>query len=155
MNWEAAGALGEIIGAAAVVLSLIYLGSQVRTQNRESRLAAMHEIAEAFRDATRVIATLEFTELAFRAGQEFESLSSAEKVVVFGNFQNLFRVCEEAFIQRSEGRLDERYWLGMQKYLETILGISAVARFWTMSKFLFDEQFTQFVDSLNAREYEF
>jgi hypothetical protein len=43
MNWDAAGAIGEIVGAAGVVLSLAYLGSQIRTQNRESRLDAITE----------------------------------------------------------------------------------------------------------------
>ena len=30
MNWEAIGAFGEIIGAIAVVLSLVYVGKQFR-----------------------------------------------------------------------------------------------------------------------------
>jgi len=30
MNWDAIGALGEIVGATAVVLTLVYLASQVR-----------------------------------------------------------------------------------------------------------------------------
>ena len=51
MNWEAIGAIGEIVGAAAVIITLIYLASQVRTarkatldQNRLTRSAAIREI---------------------------------------------------------------------------------------------------------------
>ena len=54
MNWEAIGAIGEIIGAAAVVVSLIYLATQIRTQNNEARLAATHEILVGFRESLRV-----------------------------------------------------------------------------------------------------
>ena len=43
MNWEAIGAIGEIAGALGVIVSLAYLASQIRTQNRESRLAAATE----------------------------------------------------------------------------------------------------------------
>jgi hypothetical protein len=32
MNWEAVGAIGEVLGAAAVVLSLAYLGTQIFAQ---------------------------------------------------------------------------------------------------------------------------
>ena len=39
MNWEIAGAIGEIVGAMAVVLSLVYLAAQIRVQTRESKLA--------------------------------------------------------------------------------------------------------------------
>ena len=41
MNWDAIGAVGEIVGAMAVVASLIYLASQIKHQNsislRDSR----------------------------------------------------------------------------------------------------------------------
>ena len=43
MNWEAAGAVGEIIGAMGVIASLLYLAMQVRVSNKaaaiESKLA--------------------------------------------------------------------------------------------------------------------
>ena len=35
MNWEAIGAVGEIAGGPAVVISLIYLASQIRHSNRQ------------------------------------------------------------------------------------------------------------------------
>lgn len=34
MDWNAIGAIGEIAGAAAVVISLVYLASQIRVSNR-------------------------------------------------------------------------------------------------------------------------
>ncbi len=44
MNWDAIGAIGEIVGAAAVFASLVYLAMQILNQNRESRMSAMHDI---------------------------------------------------------------------------------------------------------------
>ena len=51
MNWEAVGAIGEIVGAAAVVASLIYLAIQLRHNSnqmefsaRTTQVAAYHEI---------------------------------------------------------------------------------------------------------------
>jgi len=40
MNWDAIGAVGEIIGAAAVVVTLAYLALQVRASTRESEANA-------------------------------------------------------------------------------------------------------------------
>lgn len=45
MNWQMVGALGELFGALAVVASLLYVGHQVRQNNRIAR-------AEAYRDVT-------------------------------------------------------------------------------------------------------
>ena len=38
MNWEAFGAIAEMVGAAAVVATLLYLSIQVRTANRQAEL---------------------------------------------------------------------------------------------------------------------
>jgi len=37
MDWNAIGAIGETIGAAAVVVSLLYLAVQIREQNKQAR----------------------------------------------------------------------------------------------------------------------
>jgi hypothetical protein len=37
MNWEAIAATGELIGASAVVVSLIYLAAQIRQNTRQVR----------------------------------------------------------------------------------------------------------------------
>ena len=55
MNWDAVGAIGEIVGAGAVFASLVYLAIQIRTQNRESRLSAMHDISVGFRRSSLLI----------------------------------------------------------------------------------------------------
>ena len=44
MDWNAVGALGEGLGAVAVVFTLAYLAKQVRQSNRTAK-------AEAFRSA--------------------------------------------------------------------------------------------------------
>ena len=41
MNWEAAGAIGEIIGALAVFLTLIYLALQIRQNTKAVQAAAV------------------------------------------------------------------------------------------------------------------
>ena len=40
MNWDAIAAIGEVVGAAAVVISLIYLATQVLVSNRLARAEA-------------------------------------------------------------------------------------------------------------------
>ena len=48
MDWDALGAIGEIIGAVAVVVTLAYLARQIRNQNRANDIAAYEGIADAF-----------------------------------------------------------------------------------------------------------
>ena len=55
MDWEALGAVGEVSGAVAVVLSLIYLAIQIRNQMSESRAATVHDISVAHRQRVAAI----------------------------------------------------------------------------------------------------
>ena len=43
MNWEAAGAIGEIIAALAVLVTLVYLAKQIRHSTEVSKVTGYHE----------------------------------------------------------------------------------------------------------------
>ena len=74
MNWEAIGAIGEIFGAGAVVISLFYLASQIRTQNKEARLAAQHQVLTAFREASLIMSDPELADIFLRGNKDIESV---------------------------------------------------------------------------------
>ncbi len=44
MNWEALGAIGEILGSLVVVVSLIYVARQIRQNTEQSKLASSHAV---------------------------------------------------------------------------------------------------------------
>jgi hypothetical protein len=46
MNWEAIGAVGEIAGALAVIMSLLYLASQIRENNKSTRYGAVQNLLD-------------------------------------------------------------------------------------------------------------
>ena len=48
MNWEAIGAIGEIVGAVAVLVTLIYLATQVRQAQRVARAQNVREVQAGF-----------------------------------------------------------------------------------------------------------
>ncbi len=48
MNWDAVGAIGEIVGAAAVVATLLYLAIQVRNSTVQARASAYQATGIAF-----------------------------------------------------------------------------------------------------------
>lgn len=79
MNWEAVGAVGEVVGAAAVVLSLLYVGSQIRQNTRTSRDEAIREIYVATTNQLNVLAAPENTQCILRGLNDFGALSPEEK----------------------------------------------------------------------------
>jgi hypothetical protein len=57
MNWDAIGAIGEVVGAAAVVLTLFYLAVQIRQSTRREEFQGLQSAIELYLtqidDATR------------------------------------------------------------------------------------------------------
>ncbi len=51
MIWDALGAAGEIVGALAVVVSVVYLAVQIGKQTAESRMAATRELSTLYHNA--------------------------------------------------------------------------------------------------------
>ena len=48
MNWEAIGAIGEILGATAVCISLVYLAIQIRRSDRVTRSSNVMSVNEGY-----------------------------------------------------------------------------------------------------------
>ena len=153
MNWDAIGAMGEIVGAGAVVISLVYLAAQIRTQNRQARTAAMHEISVGFRDAIATFANAENAEIITKANKDFESLSDSEIFLLIAGLQRILRVWEEAYFQHREGQLDPHIWDPMVRQYASYLSMPAVNRIWQLRKEFFSSEFREFAENLEHAGY--
>ena len=80
MNWEAISAIGQIVGAIAVVISLIYLATEVRSNARATRQAAMRSTLDSLnRFAQQIIGHADLAELRNRGFHDFESLEGTDR----------------------------------------------------------------------------
>ena len=154
MNWEAIGAVAEMLAASGVVISLFYLAIQIRVQNKETRLAAMHEISTAFREAYTAFNDGEIADIFVRGNSNFESLTDTEKVRLFATMNPLLKVLEEAFWQHKQGRLDEELWYPLTRQYSFFLSAGSVENVWAQRRVHFNENFQEFVDGLKKTEYE-
>ena len=152
MNWDAIGAVGEIVGAGAVVVSLLYLAAQVRAQNRESRLAAMHDITVGYRDCLTTFTERDITDIVVKANADFASLTDSEAMRLISATQRVLRVGEEAYIQYEEGRLDERMWAPIARQYASYFSIPAFSHVWELRRANYDEGFAKYMDTLKPTE---
>ena len=54
MNWEAIGSIGEVLGAVAVLVTLLYLAAQIKQTNKMARFDTTREIIAQFNPTTRL-----------------------------------------------------------------------------------------------------
>lgn len=96
MNWEAAGAIGEVIGAIAVVGTLIYLALQIRNQNAATNLQIQESVLSGFDEPNALIAgDLARAELFNRGLSDPDSLSDDEAT----QFSALFRLFMNQYLK--------------------------------------------------------
>ena len=58
MNWDAIGAIGEVVGALAVLITLIYLANQIRQSNRIGVTASEAQFRQMAQSVNRSIMEL-------------------------------------------------------------------------------------------------
>jgi hypothetical protein len=153
MNWEAVGAIGETIGALAVVVSLLYVARQLKIQNKESKITSQHDITVAFRDAVSVVRDRDVADLIVKGLNGLEQLTDSERVQLLGLHQMLFRVYEEAHYQFQEGRLEQSMWEGMAAQFRDYMAAKEIQNSWSLRKHTYRREFIEFVDSIEPGQY--
>ena len=155
MNWDAFGAIGESLGTLAVFVSLMYLAIQIRVQNKETRIASVHEITEAFRQSTTLISNPEIAQIYVRAIRGIETLEDWERMSFIATAQCLLRVWEEAFYQHSEGRLDEGVWKAMETQYSDWVSMQGVQEVWAFRKQYYRQEFCQHVEAIDLEQGQY
>ena len=153
MNWEAVGAIGEIIGAIGVIATLGYLAIQVR-HNSESMLSAS-ELGLSERSAdwmSHMTTSAELTALYDRAADEPDSLTAMERVRFKWLIGELFMIFEGYFQLYSKGRLAEDSWRDKSQSIYGLLQNPIIADWWEMRLTPFS---SEFVNHINANRSDF
>jgi hypothetical protein len=80
INWEAIGAVGEVVGAIAVVATLLYLSVQLRQNTRTVEHSIQRGVYDDASDwVYKLVESPELTEL-YRAGMNGDDLSSNDRL---------------------------------------------------------------------------
>jgi hypothetical protein len=155
MNWDAIGATGEIIGAAAVVISLLYLGIQIRGQTRQAKLAAAHDISVGYRQAMDHFSGPYASQLYIKALSGTDSLEDSELFHLVLGSQKMLRVWEEAFYLHSEGQLPGKHWQGIDRQFRAFLDLPVFKYTWELRNEFYGDEFRKMVDQSQAVSYKF
>jgi len=145
MNWDAIGAVGEAVGAAGVIISLLYLAVQIRGDARAKRAGTIHEQTQASVGfLNTLVSAPEVAELYLRGIYDFASLQGAELVRFSSLMMHMFRLYEDQFLQWTEGDLDPTVW-NLDAPLDDFLTLPGVQAWWATRAHWYRPQFQLFV----------
>ena len=149
MNWDAVGAVGEVVGAVAVVLSLIYLAIQVRQNTRTLRRSATADSVAGVRDFnSRLIGDPTMTRIFRRGLEGMDDLDPDDRAQFIVFIFNLFKTFEDLHYQFTEGGLDPAIWEGWERLGRAYLASAGCRQYWEERRPFFNRKFQTWVDSL-------
>ena len=111
MNWEAIGAVGEILGAIAVLVTLLYLAAQIRQNSQFVKAATYHSTMRARNEFNFAVATTpELSALLIRAGDKGITLDADERQRFNSLMWGFFNLFEDSVVQHDNGLLTPETW---------------------------------------------
>ena len=118
MNWDALGAIGETFGAAAVLITLLYLAAQVRQSNVMASFETAREIMAQFNDLNRLYATDSSIRQVLLKDDEL-SIEEDEQLYTYADmYCNAWATAQFAF---NQGQIDEVLYTGVVSDVQVAL----------------------------------
>ena len=147
MNWDAIGAIGEIVGAAAVVITLIYLAVQLKQNTAAMRSSTFQSISSTLAQNMEVLTTTPgMPALLLKANAGLETLTGEERVQFSSFCLMSHRRIESIFVQKSLGALDQGLAEGFERSILLAYGHRGYREWWNSSKSAFSTEFAAWVD---------
>ena len=151
MNWDAVGAVGEIVGAAAVVVTLIYLAAQVRAGNRALRTSVRDSAFRQLQDWNNQLVSDPDLPLMFQRGlEDFDSLDDRERARFMHLAYSFMKLFESFYLHHQDGSLPDNAWSGTQVPFMVYTSRPGMQRYWEQRRGFFDEAFVRFVDGMRV-----
>ena len=136
-----------LVIAFAVVLSLIYVGVQIRQYTRTLRFNAGDNAIQKLREIYTLMAQDGGLADIYRNGtHDIDNISVGDKFRYTLIVHNFFRVYEDAWYQKKEGTLHPRHWQGITEQFLFLKDLPGFQAFWRDRKFLFSDEFCNYYD---------
>ena len=157
MNWEAIGAIGELIGAAGVIATLGYLAFQIRQNTRQiaqhelaSRAAAANASAQALRDSRRsVYENSEVTDIWLKGMSNPDGLSENEayrfRLMITNGIDGLWDVHSQTIVTGLSPEIWKSQGIAI---VERVVASPGGRRIWALVRESYTEDFRAEVDRI-------
>ncbi len=152
MTLSELGALGELIGGVAVVVSLVYLATQIRDSTRAARASRAQAVLSESQAFVRVIAADTPSARVFRLGlADSGELSEDERAQFTAQLMMMFRNFENMFFQFQLHDRDDLAWQSCVASMEQFVGLPGSQKFWSDRSGNYAPEFRKVVDLIRER----
>jgi hypothetical protein len=147
MNWEAVGAISQIVGTVLVGITLIYLAIQLRQNTSALKSSTFLAISTLMGSTMEIFAThSDLPPLLIKAQAGLDKLSPDERARFGFLMMMAYRRVETVVVQRHLGFIDRDLTEGFERSALSVLNSKGVRQWWDASKDAFSNVFSAWVD---------
>ena len=146
------GGIAELIAAAAVVVSLLYLARQVSESTKQARLSSMQALYAQQWSVLALTAANGNTARIWLDGLEHgpESLDRYD-ALQFGQLcLHALKAFEEVYHYRNEGVIDEVWFVRIERALMPVVSFKGFKEWWQATNMLFAPDFRTYLEGRAA-----
>jgi hypothetical protein len=149
MNWEAIGAIGDMVGGFGVIITLIYLAMQVRQNTAAQKISSFQSLRENTVSLHDLCASDSDLADLFVAGvSDQKPLSEQESNRFHFLLMSFFRRLESIYILEKVGHLSESDWSGIKLSCIDVLNQPGTRRWWMENQQRFRKDFVSWTQEM-------
>ncbi len=143
MNWVAIGAIGELIGGAAVIATLIYLAIQLRQNTKGIRAQSYYNVLSGKNALYRELAADEELFSTVIQGMVADPplpsiIDGARTHLILYAFMNEF---ETTYLLYKADAIEEEIWLRDRAQMAGMIGFPGMRNWWSLAEQYFHRDF--------------
>jgi hypothetical protein len=147
MNWEAIGAIGQIVGVVLVGITLVYLSLQLRQNTLSLKSSTFLAISTLMGSTMEILATnSDLAPLVIKAQSGLDGLSIEERARFGFLMMMSMRRVETVVVQRHFGFIEPELTEGFERSALSALGSKGARQWWATSKGAFSQLFSTWAD---------
>jgi len=151
MNWAAIGAIGEVLGAVAVVATLLYVARQLHEQGRALTTSVRDSAFQQLQEWNyQVMADPDLSHLFQRgaATDDWSQFSPPERSRLIHVLYSFFKTFENIYLHTAEGSAPVEVWERNCQVFFAYATQPGCKRYWNNRRGSLDERFVEVLEGL-------
>lgn len=148
MNWETAAAIAEVLGAAGVIISLLYVAGEVRSNTRALKASAGFDASSQMAGVNEYLSQAILADAEYQSGGEsrltsliakiysptasLDDLSPTDALLLGFINRGLFQKIEGEYYLYQHGFLDPTQWEGRRLWASGYLSLPIMKAWWAV-----------------------
>jgi hypothetical protein len=147
MNWDAFGAVGEVVGATAVIITLFFVGVQIRSAKLVSRNQTFSQIFDGVSRHVVETSSPQFSKVVINGLLSYDSLEGTDRLQFDSVMQGYLNYIE-ATLSTAEDRLfDDRVFEEWGNFIQLRFApYQGFREWWTLAQSTWPSHVVNFID---------